>query len=204
MGRDVRQPQAAQWWECKGTRVRIIGVKSDGQIVYELSDESVGVMSVNVADSWQHLPECTGWDWKPEVFPQYWTAINSLQFAYCLRTAPDKYVMITRDGTAAPENNWYPDTNRDREQITREQAEAMLDKDDITSATMTQEDAQKVLDVMNEDPMAPGDGYRIVGDDEASHPVAQPKPAPAPAARSTRNWRSWGATLPPSARWKCA
>ena len=61
-----------------------------------------------------------------EVWPQYWTAINDITFAYCLRYAADKYCMIKRDGSRGPENTWYHVTSEGRTQLTKEQAEALL------------------------------------------------------------------------------
>ena len=61
-----------------------------------------------------------------EVFPQYWTAVNDTAFAYCLRFAADEYRMIKLDGSSGPDCPWFPDSIRDRKQLTKEQAEALL------------------------------------------------------------------------------
>jgi len=267
-----KQPQAGEWWTCKGTRVRIVGLHSGGDYVCELNDGSLSLLSIG--EWWHYLPDCTGWDWQPEVypqywttlyvasdvayvvrenggefggwycvmetgkslrklmsctwssegrtqitkeeaqalvkpqespddwqpevwpkyylgerwsdvdayvrfddaeslavwvatdgsekrhkghvysnvetskqdhrwreiteaealarvkppetFPQYWTALNDITFAYCERFEPNKYRMVERDGTVMPDSPWYPDSDRDRKQITKEEAEALV------------------------------------------------------------------------------
>jgi hypothetical protein len=191
----TKQPQAGEWWQSQNKllRVFVIGIAPDGVPVVCEQDLDP-YRGPNLAHYWQHLPDCTGWDWQPEVwpkwyartddaismrekkkiayhrydspnsgetfhtdgtsftfehatedskkievteaealarvtppetFPQYWTAINNSLYAYCERFAADKYRLIMRDGTVGPDSPWFPDSGRDRKQITKEEAEAL-------------------------------------------------------------------------------
>ena len=63
------------WYErADGYRVYVIGPKSDGSIAYEANKG--GILFVDSPDelaadleSARHLPDCTGWDWKPAPPP---------------------------------------------------------------------------------------------------------------------------------------
>ena len=192
-----KQPQAGEWWTCKGTRVRIVGLHSGGDYVCELEAGDLTILPLG--RTWQHLPDCTGWEWQPEVwpkwyvldetqgvckvpwyikrtseneclrwglncdgvtfgfesqtwkhqselwievteaealarvtppetFPQYWTAINDVLYAYCERFEPNKYRMVKRDGTVMSDSPWLLTHGQGRTQLTKEQAEALLDK----------------------------------------------------------------------------
>ena len=121
----AKQPHAGEYWQKEYTRVCVIGTMKNGLTVGET--EFGTLISFLQIHDWQHLPDCDSFDWQPEVWPQYWTAINDITFAYCLRYAADKYCMIKRDGSRGPENIWYHVTSEGRTQLTKEQAEAFVD-----------------------------------------------------------------------------
>ena len=64
------KPQAGEWWSYNGVRVYVVGVTLTGHTVCEYHDRSIAKLLVG--DWWQHLPDCKGFDWKPEpeiVYP---------------------------------------------------------------------------------------------------------------------------------------
>jgi hypothetical protein len=69
----IEKPKAGEWWEKEGVRLRVIGEKRNGLTVGEHECGSIDLFRSQ--DGWQHLTECTGFDWqepKPEVWPKYY------------------------------------------------------------------------------------------------------------------------------------
>ena len=65
-----KKPQAGEFWEWAGERLRIIGTRNDGRIVGE--NQAGGLeMSCHIFDM-THLPDCDSFDWQPETFPQFY------------------------------------------------------------------------------------------------------------------------------------
>jgi hypothetical protein len=61
----MTQPKAGEWWQATdGEIVFIIGVKLNGDVMYQGQLSRDGNGGLNWKD-WQHLPDCTGFDWKP-------------------------------------------------------------------------------------------------------------------------------------------
>lgn len=60
-------------------------------------------------------------------YPQYWTTIDSADQpgAYVIRKSQAKYEIIRKDGTSGGGGTWEASDDRNRKQITKEQAEAM-------------------------------------------------------------------------------
>jgi len=60
-----KKPLAGEWWEKEGVRLLIVGTKRSGITVGEHECGSIDLFHHQY--DWQHLPDCTGWDWQPEV-----------------------------------------------------------------------------------------------------------------------------------------
>ncbi len=146
----TKQPQPGEYWQKEDTRVFVVGRKKNGVTVGET--ECGGIMVFLHIHGWQHLTDCDSFLWQPEVWPQYWSAINDVMYAYCERFEPNKYRMVKRDGTVMPDSPWHPNSGRDRTRLTKEQAEALLDNpqespDDYRSLEETKVGTVKITSV---------------------------------------------------------
>jgi hypothetical protein len=129
---NVKKPMAGEWWEIEsGFRVRIIGRKLDGIFLCEEMGGKVNRFDIKNAH-WKHLPDCDSFDWKPEVFPQYWTTLDRepnlpTATAFVIRTNKIDWNLVWKNGdhgiTMGAVSKWSPSG---RTQITKEQAEALL------------------------------------------------------------------------------
>ena len=103
--------QPGQWWEKPGTRVFVVGLSLDGRIVAEREYGTIALLARGelYQDGWKHLPDCTGWDWQPEVYPQYWTTpdLSTSPVAYVLRTAEDTFFHVYADGHHKGPYTWF-------------------------------------------------------------------------------------------------
>lgn len=74
-GNEVKKPQAGEWWEMEGKGlVYVVGLDTDGDPVFTY-DEGDGIdmnYESHFLKNSKHLPDCTGWDWVPEVWPKYY------------------------------------------------------------------------------------------------------------------------------------
>jgi len=123
-----KQPQAGEWWTCKGTRVRIVGLHSGGDYVCELNDGSLSLLSIG--EWWHYLPDCTGWDWQPEVYPQYWTTLYvASDVAYVVRENGGEFggwYCVMETGKSLRKLMSCTWSSEGRTQITKEEAEALV------------------------------------------------------------------------------
>jgi hypothetical protein len=129
---NVKKPMAGEWWEiASGFRVRIIGRKLDGIFLCEEMGGKVNRFDIKNAH-WNHLPDCDSFEWKPEVFPQYWTTLNRESklpesAAFVIRTNKINWNIVWKNGdngiAMGAVSKWSPSG---RTQITKEQAEALL------------------------------------------------------------------------------
>ncbi len=103
----MSKPVAGQWYVHDGDRCYGVWLTADGWFV--------------------HLPDCTGWDWQPETFPQWWT-VHSYSAAFVRRDSPSRCVTVMKDGT---ENiwckNWAECDQSSRTRLTEADALALLD-----------------------------------------------------------------------------
>ena len=123
-----KQPQAGEWWQKEDTRVFIIGVKKNGLIVGET--ECGTLIPFMPIHGWQHLPDCDSWTWRPEVWPQYWTTKytdSNRDVAFVELKQDGDWIQHYRDGGEYL-MTVVPLQKKGRTQLTKEQAEAMLDK----------------------------------------------------------------------------
>jgi len=61
------KPQAGEFWEWDGVRLRIVGARMNGSIVaeHECGSLEFGCTVVEM----KHLPDCRSFDWQPETPP---------------------------------------------------------------------------------------------------------------------------------------
>ena len=122
-----KKPLAGEWWEKEGVRLLVVGTKRSGITVGEHECGSIDL--VHHQHDWQHLPDCTGWDWQPETFPQYWSTFGGIaSVAYVEQVSKKEFREVLKDGTVNPiaRNGSYSADGRKR--LTREQAEALVQK----------------------------------------------------------------------------
>ena len=76
---EVKKPEAGEYWEheTSGDRVYFIGATPENEMVWQCHGDTIEAGNLDWP-GWHHLPDCTGWDWQPETFPQYWTARDSV------------------------------------------------------------------------------------------------------------------------------
>lgn len=118
------KPVAGQWYELDGKRLHCIGLKTNGRAYMEHDNENFEVLTERRQRYLKHLPDCTGWDWVPETFPQYWTSYSG---AFLRRDSQSQTVTVGKDGS---EVVWSGQFIREagRKQITEAEALALLDK----------------------------------------------------------------------------
>ncbi len=66
---EQKKPQAGEWWEYNGVRIRIVGTLLNGRVVCEYRDGKTATLTQG--DWWHHEPRCTSWDWQPEPEPEW-------------------------------------------------------------------------------------------------------------------------------------
>jgi hypothetical protein len=66
----MKKPKANEWWQSKddADRVYICGFDHQGDPVYSHAEGAyVDTIEMNYfLDEYEHLPDCTGWDWEPK------------------------------------------------------------------------------------------------------------------------------------------
>ncbi len=132
------EPKRDQWWRLKGGTIVFVAF-DNREIRYSNSESSLRFLTYdknkgNVFHHWRdlsefdvHLPECTGFDWKPEVFPQYWST-GAPNYAFVKRLDKGRCVFVDKDGKESVVGAWYSRYSDGRTQLTEEQALAMLVK----------------------------------------------------------------------------
>ncbi len=123
----MNRPTAGQWYEWQGNRVYCVGQDSLGHTIVNYECGTINVLRGKLVDELQHLPDCTGWDWAPETFPQYWTKIDptDTKIAFVRRIDRNTAVVVYPDGTDRGPDSWY---QSDRTRLTEAEALALLDK----------------------------------------------------------------------------
>lgn len=129
------EPKRDQWWRLKGGTIVFVAFDErtmgrDSEICFLVYDKRYGHPSykwVMLNDFDVHLPECTGFDWKPEVFPQYWST-GAPNYAFVKRLDKGRCVFVDKDGKESVVGAWYSRDSDGRTQLTEEQALAMLVK----------------------------------------------------------------------------
>jgi len=128
----MKKPEAGEWMQSGAERARVVGFRLDGWAVLELKNGFI--CAVKSLEEYDVLPYCTGWDWQPETFPQWWTT-NDVQnpddescIAFVIRSGPAEFgdwYTVQRNGRKTYLNGciWNPEG---RTQLTQEQAEALL------------------------------------------------------------------------------
>ena len=125
----MSKPVAGQWYENLGTRQHCIAVsESAGECVMQWKNGDFEIVEESDYEDLKHLPDCTGWDWEQETFPQYWTA-NHESRAFIRRDSFTRTVSVWRDGhEGAWLSEWDKAEARSRTRLTESEALALLDK----------------------------------------------------------------------------
>ena len=128
-----KTPQAGEFWEWAGERLRIIGTRNDGRIVGE--NQAGGLeMSCHIFDM-THLPDCDSFDWQPETFPQWYACGNSIGWgitAYVVRDTANTYFCVETNGNEVRSNAYVFEqglvNSGHWKQVTQAEAEARVKK----------------------------------------------------------------------------
>lgn len=136
MNDEVKKPERDQYWEHEksGERVYFIGKTPEGEMVWQCHGDPIEAGNIDWSD-WKHLPDCTGWRWQPETFPQWYVCGNSVGWhttVFVVRDTATTYFCVESDGTEKRSEDFiwsqsFVSSGLWR-QITKEQAEALLNK----------------------------------------------------------------------------
>ncbi len=160
---EKKKPEAGEYWEKQGVRMLVIGTKKNGMTVGEHECGSIDLF--HCQHGWEHLPDCTGWDWEPEVFPQ-WYISNQRAWAhtaFVVRTSPSTYDCVDHCGKLSHTEMGWTAFNaglvRDGKwkQVTQEEAKSLL-----RNATTTESPDDWVT--QDRVPVRPWDEFRWTGD----------------------------------------
>ena len=82
-----KQPQAGEWWQQQdGTRYLCIATNQRGETIWQVKDGGFrSLIGDHNWKHWQHLPDCTGWDWQPEVWPKWYVPTQSPRMSGCVK-----------------------------------------------------------------------------------------------------------------------
>lgn len=101
--------KAGQWWTDKGSvaerhRILVRGLTSGGKrVICEASDERVYTLDLEYFFKYkEHLPECTSFEWVPEVYPQYRVSFQPEKFAFVRLNDKHTFTYVRLDGKEDP------------------------------------------------------------------------------------------------------
>jgi hypothetical protein len=130
-----KKPQAGEWWRCDDNSIaRVVGVKINGVVAAE---HECGTMTFHSRTNlWTHLPDCTGFDWQPETFPQYYINVKwgFCDAAYVVRDTKTTYYGVQENGERHPATLEWDAVNDqlvvqlDWKQVTQAEAESRVKK----------------------------------------------------------------------------
>jgi len=127
----MKKPEAGEWMQSGAERARVVGFRLDGWAVLELKNGFI--CAVKSLEEYDVLPYCTGWDWQPEVFPQWYVRPQGFGggTAFLLRSIPSHYDCIDKHGVRQCTTEWGGDEERyvragAWKKVEKEQAEALL------------------------------------------------------------------------------
>lgn len=99
---EQKRPEAGEWWQLGGHRVRIVGHRSDGMPITEDANGFIGC--IENQDRWQHVLGCDSFEWQPKPnYVRLWTHRTS--GTVCSATDerylkyPDIWTELKHDGT---------------------------------------------------------------------------------------------------------
>ena len=124
----MSKPVAGQWYVLDGERVWFVGRDYSGVAFVQRRNSLPEIMNDYDIPYLTHLPDCTGWDWQEETFPQYWTA-NHESIAFIRRDSLTRTVSVWRDGhEGAWLSEWDKVEARSHTRLTETEALALLYK----------------------------------------------------------------------------
>jgi hypothetical protein len=130
---DVKKPMAGEWWEyddVDGSKFRLFVVGALRGVVNNfICENSSGEIDKYHLEPmrWKHLPDCDSFDWKSEVFPQYWSCTEEVCAAFNRVDSPEKTVCVMKDGRERPwQFLWAERGDYGYKRLMKEQAEALL------------------------------------------------------------------------------
>jgi hypothetical protein len=121
------KPQAGEFWEWSGVRLRIVGTRMNGSIVaeHECGHLEFGCRVFDM----KHLPDCNSFEWQPETFPQYYApSFRSIdRAAFIRRDSPSCVVTVRKDGSEVLWSSDWAEESDGRKEITKSDAISRLD-----------------------------------------------------------------------------
>lgn len=128
-----KKPQAGEFWEWSGVRLRIVGTRMNGSIVaeHECGHLEFGCRIFDM----KHLPECDSFEWQPETFPQWYVCGNPIGWgftAYVVRDTASTYFCVEESGRESRNSAYKWDqslvTSVAWKQVTQAEAEVRIKK----------------------------------------------------------------------------
>jgi hypothetical protein len=123
----MKKPQAGEFWEWSGVRLRIVGTRMNGSIVaeHECGHLEFGCRVFDM----KHLPECDSFEWQQETFPQYYApSFRSIdRAAFIRRDSPSHVVTVRKDGSEVTWSTDWAEESDGRKEITKSDAISRLD-----------------------------------------------------------------------------
>jgi hypothetical protein len=120
------KPVAGQWYELDGERVWYVGRDYSGVAFVQRRNSLPEIMNDYDIACLQHLPDCTGWDWQEETFPQYWSA-TQIDYAFVRRDSETITHGVQKNGSEVCwETAWTKSCEFLRTRLTEAEALALL------------------------------------------------------------------------------
>lgn len=123
--------KAGQWWTDKGSvaerhRILVRGLTRTGKVIVEWNDGKVSTLDLDYFLEYkEHLPECTSFEWVPEVYPQYRETYMPNVWAFVRLDTPSRYTYVRLDGTEDAQQLYSPAHHHISERAKLTEAEAL-------------------------------------------------------------------------------
>jgi hypothetical protein len=162
----VKSPQPGEWWQFsddeypKGFRLFIVGRKLNGSLMCQNSSGAADIYTVS-GDEWRHLPDCTGFDWVEETYPQWIIRKPPCTFhngGYVLRKSKTEGAHFLQDGSKK-DFEWGADSQLHVNEgawlvVTQAEAEATVKKPEEIEHERAKRDAELACETGRMDPSA--------------------------------------------------
>ncbi len=123
----MTEVKVGEWYADGSLRLFCAGIKTCGTALMESRIGIVQNYSKTAFDNLEHLPDCTGWDWQEETFPQYWSA-TQIDYAFVRRDSETITHGVQKNGNEVCwETAWTESCEFLRTLLTEAEALALLD-----------------------------------------------------------------------------
>lgn len=123
--------KAGQWWTEKGYtdkchRLVVLGFTSKGDVVCEWNGSNASSLRLEYFLKFkERLPDCTSFEWVPEVYPQYRETYIPNVWAFVRLDSPSRYTYVRLDGKEDAQQLYGPAHHHISERTMLTEAEAL-------------------------------------------------------------------------------